>query len=106
MAFKRSAGKSHVPVSEQITGSTKKKKKIPKKRACNLLSKEQHALAHTIMRYGVEPAFLKPFGDVAASQWVEPKEMCPTDCGCRMRTDGNVDWCSFVKCDFIRKSNK
>jgi len=103
MAFKKSTGKpTGDPVSEQVTGVSKKKK-IPK-RPCNMLSKEQHALAHTIMRYGDNPAFLKPFGDVASSQWIEPKEMCPTGCGCRLRTDGKVDWCSFVKCDFIRKA--
>jgi len=30
-------------------------------------------------------------------------QYCPTGCGCRLKTDGNLVWCSGTFCDYIGK---
>lgn len=30
-------------------------------------------------------------------------QYCPRGCGCRLKTDGNMVWCSGTFCDFIGK---
>lgn len=42
--------------------------------------------------------FEKVFGDRATAKW--HKDMCPTGCGCRLRFDGSLIWCSYIKCDW------
>lgn len=40
----------------------------------------------------------KIIGDASISHWVDAH--CPTGCGCRVRSDGRIFWCSYIKCNW------
>ncbi len=44
----------------------------------------------------------KPTGDTVVGRWID--RHC--DCGCRLRTDGRVVWCSGVKCRYIERGKR
>jgi hypothetical protein len=48
---------------------------------------------------GLRPCRVKPIGNQALEKMTDV--MC--ECGCRLKTDGNVWWCSNIKCDFVGK---
>lgn len=43
-------------------------------------------------------------GNNAAAVWV--MKYCPCGCGCKLRSDGRVTWCSYVNCRYIREATK
>ena len=87
------------PISDSLSGKPKKRK-IPRK-TTNILSAKAKEIAHSIIRYDENPSFIKPLGDPIAATWAGID--CPTGCGCQLRTDGKVYYCSFVKCDYIER---
>jgi len=43
----------------------------------------------------------KRTGDPMLSRWL--REYCPRGCGCRLRTDGKLIWCSYIHCNFSQE---
>lgn len=53
--------------------------------------------ADITIQLGVSEARIKPAGNIAYGRIVD--KICK--CGCRLKTDGELTWCSSPKCQFI-----
>ena len=50
------------------------------------------------LQFGAENR-VKPVGNLAYGRFTD--ELCR--CGCKLRTDGNLIWCSGITCDFLKE---
>ncbi len=65
-----------------------------------ILEEHEFTVVDVVIQFGVGTPRIKPTGDLMARQMT--KDYCPRgNCGCRLVTDGKINWCSGISCDYI-----
>ena len=77
--------------------------KIPRKKAAAKVQRKKSV--KVLIPVKTKAIKEKRTGDPDIARWVRNKNggfmYCPKGCGCKLRTDGLVIWCSYVECNYF-----